>query len=326
MARQGQMPRGAPAGGMRYGQAPGERYGAREEEAAPRGGRLKRALLVLICLGALGAGGWYAYPKRKMLIEYMRTLPSRVPAGLFEGGSGKTASGDRRNVDASPLKGFVGTLETIDATLQATPLWRVVRRDYPDWYADRLKEAASLAAQNKDDAAVAQQMARALVALRRQNASHALAASFPNLKAVAASFYENLVQLRKHSVEACYEFISQGEAGPTVVCLMRDPAHAGHLQAQLTDVFEAIADGRQAARVYPQPRKTDYDTLAADLTRRGWSQADLQLFSDERALSRAGPEKVCQLVHDWFGAQLAIKDPDMQLRLLVDSLRPVVAG
>jgi hypothetical protein len=35
---------------------------------------------------------------------------------------------------------------------------------------------------------------------------------------------------------------------------------------------------------------------------------------------------VCQLVHDWFGAQLAIKDPDMQLRLLVDSLRPVVAG
>jgi hypothetical protein len=35
---------------------------------------------------------------------------------------------------------------------------------------------------------------------------------------------------------------------------------------------------------------------------------------------------VCQLVHDWFAAQLAIKDPDMQLRLLVDSLKPVVAG
>ena len=52
----------------------------------------------------------------------------------------------------------------------------------------------------------------------------------------------------------------------------------------------------------------------------------MQLFSDERALARAGPEKVCQLVHDWFAAQLALKDPDMQLRLLVDSLKPVVAG
>ena len=47
----------------------------------------------------------------------------------------------------------------------------------------------------------------------------------------------------------------------------------------------------------------------------------MQLFSDERALARATPDKVCQLVHDWFAAQLAIKDQDMQLRLLVDSLQ-----
>ena len=59
---------------------------------------------------------------------------------------------------------------------------------------------------------------------------------------------------------------------------------------------------------------------------RGWSQADLRMFTDERALSSAGPEKVCQMVHDWFAAQLAMSDPDVQLRLLVDSLRPVVAG
>jgi hypothetical protein len=77
---------------------------------------------------------------------------------------------------------------------------------------------------------------------------------------------------------------------------------------------------------YPQPRKSDYDALGADLTKRGWSPSDWQLFSDERALARAGPEKVCQLVHDWFAAQLDLKDPDMQLRLLVDSLKPVVAG
>jgi hypothetical protein len=77
---------------------------------------------------------------------------------------------------------------------------------------------------------------------------------------------------------------------------------------------------------YPQPRNTDYDALAADLTERGWSQADLQLFSDERALAHAGPEKVCQMVRDWFAAQLALRDPDMQLRLLVDSLKPIVSG
>ena len=52
----------------------------------------------------------------------------------------------------------------------------------------------------------------------------------------------------------------------------------------------------------------------------------LQLFSDERALARAAPDKVCQLVYDWFAAQLAISDGEVQQRLLVDSLRPVVAG
>ena len=226
----------------------------------------------------------------------------------------------------SPVKDFRTTAEGTDALLRRTPLWRIVKRDFPDWYAERVKEAAALAAENKDDAAIGQHLARALIGLRRQNATHALAASFPQLKAVAATFYQNLAQLRKHSVEACYAFISQGEASPAIVALMQDPGHAGHLQAQLTAVFEAIADGRKAARVYPQPRKTDYDTLTTDLTKRGWSQADMQLFSDERALARAGPEKVCQLVHDWFAAQLDVKDADMQLRLLVDSLKPVVAG
>ena len=48
----------------------------------------------------------------------------------------------------------------------------------------------------------------------------------------------------------------------------------------------------------------------------------MQLFSDERALARAAPDKVCQLVHDWFAAQLAITDSEVQLRLLVDPCGP----
>ena len=133
------------------------------------------------------------------------------------------------------------------------------------------------------------------------------------------------MQLRKQSIDACFAFISQGEASPVIVSLMQSPQHAAPLQAQLTAVFEAIADGRKTARVYPS-RERATTTRWPDLAKRGWTQADMQLFSDERALSRAPPEKVCQLVPDWFAAQLDIKDQDIQLRLLVDSLKPVVAG
>ena len=242
-----------------------------------------------------------------------------APEGLLPGV-------DRKGIEVPPLVGFSGPPEAIDASLQTTPLWRIIKREFPDWYAERLKEIAALAADNKNETAIGQHLARALVALRRQQVSNALAAGFPLLKVVAMTFYENLVQLRKHSKEACFEFISRSEASPLVVSLMQNPAYTASLQAQLVAVFEAIADGRKAARAYPQPRKADYDTLGADLTKRGWSQSDWQLFSDERALARAAPEKVCQLVHDWFAAQLALKDPDMQLRLLVNSLKPVVAG
>jgi hypothetical protein len=288
-----------------------------EEDADEKGGGvLKKLVLAIVCLTVLGGGGWFAYQHRANLLQSVGSWSSR----LISGGA------SQRGLDTSPLAGFSGPPQTIDSALQTTPLWRIIKRDFPEWYAERLKETASLTAQSKDDAAIGQHMARALVVLRRQNATHALAAGFPQLKSVAATFYENLTLLRKHSTEACFAFISQGEASPVIVTLMQDPLHARHLQAQLTAVFEAIADGRSAARVYPQPRKSDYDALAADLAKRGWTQADMQLFSDERALARAGPEKVCQLVSDWFAAQLDVKDPDMQLRLLVDSLKPVIAG
>jgi len=276
-------------------------------------------MLAVFWLSAMAAAGWYAYPYRGQIMERVQGLVSSVP------GSGLLTV-DAKSLEAPPLKGFDGAPEAIDARLQATALWRVLKRDFPDWYAERLKEAAALAAQNKGDAAIGQQMARGLVALRRQNVNYALAASFPRLKAVAATFHANLVALRKQSGETCFDFISQGEASAAVVALLQGSEHVAHLQAQLTAVFEAIADGRKTARVYPQPRKADYDALAADLNKLGWTPADMQLFSDERALARAPPGKVCQLVHDWFAAQLAIKDPDMQLRLLVDSLKPVVAG
>ena len=231
-----------------------------------------------------------------------------------------------KEAEGSALKGVSGPPEAIDARLQATRLWRVVKQEFPDWYAERLKEAAELSAQSKDQAEIAQHLARALVGLRRQNGKHALAADVPHLKSIAVTFYENLAQLRKHSSEACFALISQGEASPVIVSLMQNPAHAAHLQAQLTAVFEAIADGRKKVRTYPEPRRADYDALKTHIVKLGWSEADLQLFTDAGALARASPEKVCQLVHDWFAAHFAIKDPDMQLRLLVETVKPVVGG
>jgi uncharacterized protein DUF4339 len=284
----------------------------------PRGGALKKVFWAVLILAVLGAGGWFAYENRLKLMSFVESFPS--PA------SGPLAVSDQRSLEVPPLKGFSGTAEDIDATLQETALWRVVKREFPDWYGERLKEAAALAAQNKDDATIGQQMARALVMLRRQQVSNALSASIPRLKTLATTFFENLVELRKVSDEACYEFIAHGEVGPAIFSFLQGSPHTAPLQAQLTAVFEAIADGRKSPRVYPLPRKTDYDTLAGELTKLGWTQDDMALFSDEQALSRARPEKVCQLVHDWFAAQLGLKDPDMQLRLLVDSLKPVVAG
>lgn len=284
-----------------------------------RRGRGARTAMVLLIIAALGAVTWFAYPYRDRLKDLMGAMPSLAPSDAF-------AIADRKSLEVPPLIGFTDTPEVTDAKLQSTALWRVIKREFPDWYTQRLDESATLARASKDDAAIGQQMARKLVELRRQQVANALSATLPRLKSVATAFYDNLVQLRRHSTDACYGFISQGEANPAIVTMLQGSAHTAHLQAQLTSVFEAVAEGRKQPRVYPQPRQTDYDKLAADLAKRGWTPTDMKLFSDERALAKAEPEKVCQMVHDWFAAQLSLTDPEAQMRLLVESLRPVVAG
>ena len=66
--------------------------------------------------------------------------------------------------------------------------------------------------------------------------------------------------------------------------------------------------------------------LHAKLSALGWTQADFQLLTSKQGLAQAEPDKVCQLVQDFFGAQLDMPDAEVQMRLLVDSLRPVFAG
>jgi uncharacterized protein DUF4339 len=237
-----------------------------------------------------------------------------------------TASAVPAKGKAAPLGPVASNPEAIDASFQRTMLWSVVKREFPDWYGERLKETAKLSTDNKPEDAIAKHLVEALVALRRKNADHALAASTPKLKAIASAFLENLKKLNAQSTTACYSFISQLEAAPAVIELLQQPELGSPFEAQVAAVFEAIADGRKSPTQHVAPKKTDYDALADQLTKLGWSQADLQLFADPRALARTSPERVCKMVQDWFSAHIAITDLEAQERLLVETLKPVVAG
>ena len=214
----------------------------------------------------------------------------------------------------------------VDAALQKSRLWRLLKKEFADWYAERVQDAVRAKAQRKDDAAIASDLSQALIKLRRDHADAALSASPTRLQAVAASFVDNLERLAKHSTEACYGYISAGETDPLVSELMRSSELAAPLQAQLAAIFEAIADGRRAPKKHAQVQTADFDALATHLAQRGWGPQDLQLFSDARALSRATPIRVCKMVRDWFTAQLDVKDEAVQVRLLVETLKPVVSG
>jgi GYF domain 2 len=290
-----------------------------EQERAPRGGRAKQVAVLLVLLAGLAGAGWLLYPYRDRLTSVIGSVSSFARTDTL-------TVADRQSLEVPPFAGFGESPEATDTKLQRTALWRVIKREFPDWYTQRLNEAATLVRSGKDDAAVGQQMARRIVELRRQQVASALSATMPKLKLVASTFHDNLVKLRRLGPDACFGFISQGEANPAIVTMLQGSEQTAYLQAQLTAVFEAIAEGRKQPRVYPQPRQADYDALAADLTKLGWTPGDMQLFSNERALAQAEPEKVCQMVHDWFAAQIGLSDQDAQMRLLVESLRPVVAG
>jgi hypothetical protein len=214
----------------------------------------------------------------------------------------------------------------VDRQFQRVALWQLLKSEFPDWYQERVRDTARLKGEGKTDKAIAQHIAEQLVALRRKHVNDALAASPQHLKSVATTFLENLERLSRHSVEACYGFISQGETNPLIVELTRSSEHTSALQKQAAAIFSAIAEGRRTPEKHSQPTREDYDQLAMQLAKRGWSPLDLQLVSDARSLARAAPERVCKMVQDWFAAQLAVSDEAVQVRLLIEALKPVVAG
>lgn len=289
-------------------------YGPEYDDAGGSRFRPRRVVAVLLLLAVFtgGAALVYLYPERL----------SRLVAS-FTVASGTMAIADTKSLEAPPLAGFSGgTADTIDASLQATALWRVLKREFPDWYKERLDEAAALARDKKDDAAIGQHMGTKLRELRRKQAATGLQATQPRLKAVAVAFFDNLVQLRAHSPEACHALIVGGEANPAIVALLQGTKFTAGLQAQLTAMFEAIAEGRKQARYHIRPSRADFQQLSDDLSKMGWTQEDMVLFNE---LRKAPPEKMCQLVHDFFKAQLDVQDSEVQAKLIISALGPVFA-
>ena len=298
---------------------PAEAYDLEEPEVPRRRFPLKTTAAIVL-LTALGCSAFVLHKSGHLQLS---SLP-------FVTGSGeKTVPVVRAPTTAikeQPVGKLSGTSKDIDDGLQKAGLWQLIKREFPDWYRERVEDTVRLRGEQKDDKAIAQFLTQSLVDLRRKNAEAVLAASPDRLKFVAVAFVENLSKLAKHSTDACYGFISQGESSPAVADVLQLPEHSASMNGQFKAIIEAAAEGRKTPKSHGAPQREDYDILAAQLAARGWSPADLQTFSDARALARAKPERVCQMVQDWFLAQLAVKDEGVQIRLLVEALKPVVAG
>jgi hypothetical protein len=214
----------------------------------------------------------------------------------------------------------------LDARLQKIPVWELLKKEYPDWYATEITTANKMAADKKPDSDVAMLLAQGLVNLRRQNADKALAASSEKLQAIAEAFLQHLKALRAQSVSACFGFISKGETSPAVVQMMEHPETATALNAQAGAIFEAISEGAKNPVKHDSAVKSDYDVLIKELAKLGWKEEDLQVFSNPKLLAKREPQQVCKMVQEWFVAHLAVQDAAVRDRLLYETLKPVVSG
>ena len=278
---------------------------------------------VLLALLAVG-GGWYYWQNGDGATDGTAEIATiKAPPPASQPAEGATDTAAAPAVSAADVEQGA---QALDAKFQQTPMWSVVKREFPDWYNERLREAAKLSAQNQPQITINKHLAEALVALRRKHANEALSASTDKLKGVANAFLANLKSLGERSVGACYGFISQGETAPVVLEIMQSPEQGASVQAQVAAIFEAIADGRKTPTSHERAAKEDYEVLVQELTKLGWKENDLKVFSNPSALSREPPARVCQMVQDWFLAHLSVEDKATQERLLVETLKPVVSG
>ena len=283
----------------------------------PRRGFVRTAAFasgVLIVMGA----GWIGWQNRSAL-PGMSAIGGVMLARL-------SAQPSAEIYQSAPFVAEGDTRDDIDRGLQKTALWRLLKRDYGDWYTERLGDIERMRSQKADEKAISKFLADVVVVQRRKTATIALAGSQDHLRQMATAFLVNLKQLSARDAQSCFGFISFGEASAYMLELSKTSTFAEPLQRQLTAIFESVADGRKQPKFYAATRRTDYDVLTAELTLRGWTQDDLLTFSDARRLSGSPPDKVCRMVQDWFTVQLSLQDAELQGRLLAESLKPLVQG
>ncbi len=68
---------------------------------------------------------------------------------------------------------------------------------------------------------------------------------------------------------------------------MGDAEKSAPVDQQVIDNPPAISEGKKTPVTHAAPVKADYDVLAGELTRLGWTQQDMQLFANPMALAQA---------------------------------------
>lgn len=304
----------------------------RTPSRAPSRGR-RIAVIAAGLVAMTGVGAWLSSQYTDDVFTYMLfddgadTETGPATANLAPSVAPPQPPAPQQPPAAAPVEtAAIPTTEDIDRRLQGRAMWVAVKQEFPDWYQTRVAEVARLTAQNTEQSEITRYLISELVVLRRENAQHALAASTSRHKELATAFLANLNRLSQENGDGCYDFISKGESSPTIVARLDDPAKSTEIEAQVVAIVGAIVEGRRQPAEHAAPIKTDYDVLAGELGRLGWTQADMQLFANPKALAQAPRSRVCNMLKDWFTAHLAIEDPSTQERLLFETLKPVISG
>ena len=212
--------------------------------------------------------------------------------------------------------------EVIDRNLQRSSLWRLIKSEFPGWYQEHTGEISQLST-TASESQLSKHVLGKLAELQRANAKHARSSSREHLIGIARTFLANLSRLAGYSTEACYSFIAGRETSAAAIFLFPKPRYGDGIERHLTAVFRAVANGRKAPVSREKATKQDYNLLAAQLIKIGWSQDDLELFADPQTLSKAPSEKTCKMVQEWLSAHITMKNKAAQERLLAETLTRV---
>lgn len=276
-----------------------------EDYQAPyKSGRGRKVAIAAVILIALGISGYLGYLNRAEITS--------VAASMM--GSGGFATGS------------IETPDSVDSKLQRAEPWSLAKQEFPDWYKEQTAEVAKMSEQKKTETDITKYLVAELVKFRRMNADVALQAPSPVLRNVAVTFRDTLMHLGATNTNSCYQFISHGENSDPIIDIMRKMESSTPVQRQLAAIFTAVAEGKKSPIKREGKAANDIEILTGELKTVGWSPDDIKLFFDPKAFSRAPPERVCQMVQDLFTALLAIKDEPARDRLLVETLRHVMAG